>query len=108
MDILQDLQKRGLIQQTTDDEGLRKHLAENKITLYCGFDPTADSLHIGHLLPLTMLMRFQRAGHRPIALIGGGTGMIGDPSGRSTERSLNEMAVVHDYAEVFVIKWQDF
>lgn len=99
MDILQDLQKRGLIQQTTDDEGLRKHLAENKITLYCGFDPTADSLHIGHLLPLTMLMRFQRAGHRPIALIGGGTGMIGDPSGRSTERSLNEMAVVHDYAE---------
>ena len=99
MDILEDLQKRGLIQQTTDDEGLRKHLAENKITLYCGFDPTADSLHIGHLLPITMLMRFQRAGHRPIALIGGGTGMIGDPSGRSTERSLNEMDTVHRYAE---------
>lgn len=99
MDILQDLERRGLIQQTTDEDGLRKHLAENKITLYCGFDPTADSLHIGHLLPLTMLMRFQRAGHRPIALIGAGTGMIGDPSGRSTERSLNEMNVVHDYAD---------
>ncbi len=106
MDILEDLQKRGLIQQTTDDEGLRKHLAENKITLYCGFDPTADSLHIGHLLPITMLMRFQHAGHRPIALIGGGTGMIGDPSGRSTERSLNEMDTLYTVTpKVFAIKW---
>lgn len=99
VDILADLQKRGLIQQVTDEEGLRKHLEENSITLYCGFDPTADSLHIGHLLPITMLKRFQNAGHRPIGLIGAGTGMIGDPSGRSTERSLNEMEVVHDYAD---------
>src|SRR5690625_2292235 len=98
MDILQDLQNRGLIQQTTDEEGLKKHLAENQVTLYCGFDPTADSLHIGHLLPITMLKRFQLAGHRPIALIGGGTGMIGDPSGRNSERSLNETNVVHNYA----------
>ncbi|HZW67994.1 MAG TPA: tyrosine--tRNA ligase [Pseudogracilibacillus sp.] len=98
MDILTDLQKRGLIQQTTDEEALRKHLAENEVTLYCGFDPTADSLHIGHLLPVMMLKRFQEAGHRPIALIGGGTGMIGDPSGRSSERSLNEEEVVHGYA----------
>lgn len=99
VDILTELQERGLIQQVTDEEGLRKHLKENKVTLYCGFDPTADSLHIGHLLPITMLKRFQKAGHRPIALIGGGTGMIGDPSGRTTERSLNEEEVVHGYAE---------
>lgn len=99
MDILQDLENRGLIQQTTDREGLEQHLANHQVTLYCGFDPTADSLHIGHLVPLTMLKRFQQAGHRPIALVGGGTGMIGDPSGRSSERSLNETSVVHGYAE---------
>lgn len=99
VDILTELQERGLIQQTTDEEALQKHLTENKVTLYCGFDPTADSLHIGHLLPVMMLKRFQKAGHRPIALIGGGTGMIGDPSGRTSERSLNEEEVVHGYAE---------
>src|SRR5699024_6850550 len=93
-----DLHARGLIQQVTDEEGLAKHLAENQVTLYCGFDPTADSLHIGHLLPVTMLKRFQLAGHRPIALIGGGTGMIGDPSGRTSERSLNAAEVVHGFA----------
>jgi len=98
VDILQDLHARGLIQQVTDEEGLAKHLAENQVTLYCGFDPTADSLHIGHLLPVTMLKRFQLAGHRPIALIGGGTGMIGDPSGRTSERSLNAAEVVHGFA----------
>ncbi|WP_029269311.1 tyrosine--tRNA ligase [Virgibacillus alimentarius] len=99
MDILQDLEKRGLIQQTTDWEGLKKHLTDRQVTLYCGFDPTADSLHIGHLLPIVMLKRFQRAGHKPIALIGGGTGMIGDPSGRSSERSLNSADVVKGYSE---------
>ncbi|MFC2948669.1 tyrosine--tRNA ligase [Virgibacillus sediminis] len=99
MNILQDLENRGLIHQTTDREGLEKHLAENQVTLYVGFDPTADSLHIGHLLPVTMLKRFQKAGHKPIALVGGGTGMIGDPSGRSTERSLNEGEVVKQYSE---------
>ncbi|MGM8365858.1 tyrosine--tRNA ligase [Virgibacillus sp. W0181] len=99
MDILQDLESRGLIQQTTDREGLEKHLKEKQVTLYCGFDPTADSLHIGHLLPITMLKRFQQAGHKPIALIGGGTGMIGDPSGRSTERSLNTAEVVKGFSE---------
>lgn len=99
MNILEDLRQRGLIQQTTDDEGLKKHLEDNQVTLYCGFDPTADSLHIGHLLPILMLKRFQRAGHRPIALIGGGTGLIGDPSGRSTERSLNELSVVQGFSE---------
>ncbi|WP_330948684.1 tyrosine--tRNA ligase [Virgibacillus sp. MG-45] len=98
MDILQDLEKRGLINQATDMDGLRKHLNENQVTLYCGFDPTADSLHIGHLLPITILKRFQKAGHRPIALVGGGTGMIGDPSGRNSERSLNTAEVVEGYA----------
>lgn len=99
MDILEDLKKRGLVQQTTDEEGLNKHLAENRVKLYCGFDPTADSLHIGHLLPVTILKRFQEAGHSPIALVGGGTGMIGDPSGRSAERSLNTTEVVQGFAD---------
>src|SRR5690625_2262130 len=98
VDILTDLKQRGLIQQTTDEEALQTHLAENSVTLYCGFDPTADSLHIGHLLPITILKRFQLAGHRPIALIGGGTGTIGDPSGRTRERSLNEEETVNGYA----------
>ncbi len=78
---------------------LRQHLEDNIVTLYCGFDPTADSLHIGHLLPILMLKRFQQAGHRPIALIGGGTGLIGDPSGRSTERSLNSEEVVKGFSD---------
>lgn len=99
MNILQDLENRGLINQVTDWEGLEQHLKEKQVTLYCGFDPTADSLHIGHLVPLTMLRRFQRAGHKPIALVGGGTGMIGDPSGRSSERSLNTREVVQGYTE---------
>lgn len=99
MDIIQDLENRGLIQAMTDEDGLKEHLAKNQVTLYCGFDPTADSLHIGHLVPLIMLKRFQKAGHKPIALVGGGTGMIGDPSGRSSERSLNASEVVDGYAE---------
>lgn len=99
MDILADLQKRGLINQVTDEEGLKEHLTNNKVTLYCGFDPTADSLHIGHLVPLTMLKRFQLAGHNAIALVGGGTGMIGDPSGRTEERSLNSEEVVQGFAD---------
>src|SRR5699024_4170407 len=99
LDIIQDLEKRGLVHQTTDREGLQKHLAENQDTLYCGIDRTADSLHIGHILPITMQKRFQQAGHRPIALIGGGTGMSGDPSGRSSEPSLNTVDVVKGYSE---------
>ncbi|MHA6251993.1 tyrosine--tRNA ligase [Oceanobacillus sp. CAU 1775] len=98
MNILEELEWRGLIHQTTDREGLEKHLENQPISLYCGFDPTADSLHIGHLVPIIMLKRFQQAGHKPIALVGGGTGMIGDPSGRSTERSLNSEEVVMGYA----------
>ena len=87
--IIQDLQARGLIAQTTDIAALDALLNEEKISLYCGFDPTADSLHIGHLLPVLALRRFQQAGHTPIALVGGATGMIGDPSFKAVERSLN-------------------
>ncbi|HVC96192.1 MAG TPA: tyrosine--tRNA ligase, partial [Pirellulales bacterium] len=87
-DIFSELTWRGLIHQTTDDQGLPGWLAERGRTLYAGFDPTADSLHVGHLVALMILRRFQRAGHRPIALVGGATGMIGDPSGKSEERKL--------------------
>ena len=86
--ILEDLIVRGLFQDSTDKEQMQKRLADSPITLYCGFDPTADSLHLGHLVPLLTLRRFQDAGHRPIALAGGATGMVGDPSGRSEERNL--------------------
>ncbi|HVV76655.1 MAG TPA: tyrosine--tRNA ligase [Mycobacteriales bacterium] len=85
-DILDELAWRGLIAQTTDAEALRKDLQAGPITLYCGFDPTAESLHAGNLLQLITLRRFQLAGHRPIVLAGGATGLIGDPSGRSSER----------------------
>lgn len=87
-DIFADLTWRGLIHQTTADDVLPGWLLEKPRTVYAGFDPTADSLHVGSLLPLMMLRRFQRAGHRPIALVGGATGMIGDPSGKSAERNL--------------------
>ena len=86
--ILDDLVARGLVQDSTDLGTLRQRLDEGPITMYCGFDPTADSLHVGHLVPLLLLRRFQDSGHRPIALAGGATGMVGDPSGRSEERNL--------------------
>jgi tyrosyl-tRNA synthetase len=86
-DIIAELRWRGLIHQTTD-EALQGWLNQAGRTLYAGFDPTADSLHVGSLMPLMILRRFQRAGHRPIALVGGATGMIGDPSGKSEERKL--------------------
>ncbi len=87
-DIFAELSWRGLIHQTTSPDELPKWLAAQSRTLYCGFDPTADSLHVGSLLPLMLLRRFQKAGHRPLALVGGATGMIGDPSGKSEERKL--------------------
>ncbi len=87
MDILSDLEARGLIHDTTDRDALASRLAAGPITLYCGFDPTADSLHVGNLIGLLTLRRFQMAGHVPISLAGGATGMIGDPSGRDAERN---------------------
>src|SRR5216117_2061916 len=87
MTVFDELSWRGLIADCTDTENLPKRLA-SPITLYCGFDPTADSLHVGSLVPLLALRRFQLFGHHPIALAGGATGSIGDPSGKSTERQL--------------------
>ncbi|MCX7805241.1 MAG: tyrosine--tRNA ligase [Planctomycetota bacterium] len=86
--ILPELESRGLIEDCTDRDALGKLLASKRVTVYVGFDPTADSLHVGNLVPLLGLVRFQRAGHRPIAVAGGGTGLIGDPSGKATERAL--------------------
>lgn len=86
--LLEDLQWRGLLYQQTDEEGMEKLLTEESVSLYVGVDPTADSMHIGHIVPMLTLRRFQQAGHRPILVVGGATGMIGDPSGRQSERSL--------------------
>ncbi len=88
MNIFEELRWRGLFSDCTDEEELGRLLDSKSVTLYCGFDPTADSLHVGNLVPLLALRRFQMAGHRPIAVAGGATGMIGDPSGKSAERSL--------------------
>src|SRR5689334_21170413 len=88
MTILEELDWRGLYADCTDRAALTARLAQAPLTLYAGFDPTADSLHVGNLVPLFALRRFQLAGHHPIALAGGATGMIGDPSGKSEERSL--------------------
>src|SRR2546430_10986048 len=85
-DLFQELEWRGLVANAT--EGARDLLAREKVTAYAGFDPTVGSLHVGHLLPLVALKRLQRFGHSPIAVIGGGTGMIGDPSGKTVERTL--------------------
>ncbi|TDE59229.1 tyrosine--tRNA ligase [Nonomuraea mesophila] len=98
-DILDDLAWRGLIAQSTDLDALRASMAKGPITVYSGFDPTAPSLHVGHFVPLLTLRRFQLAGHRPIGLVGGATGLIGDPSGRNTERSLNSSDVVAEWVD---------
>ncbi|WP_429164251.1 tyrosine--tRNA ligase [Aeromonas rivipollensis] len=94
--LLTDLTERGLVAQMSDPAALASHLATAR-TLYCGFDPTASSLHIGHLVPLLMLRRFQLAGHTPVALVGGATGLIGDPSFKATERSLNSAETVQGW-----------
>ncbi len=97
MAFFQDLKARGLVFQTTGDEQFEAWLSDKPRTLYCGFDPTADSLHIGSLVPLLMLRRFQLAGHTPIALVGGATGLIGDPSFKAQERALNTTDVVSEW-----------
>lgn len=98
-DFFQELKDRGLVFQTTDEAALEKQLNEESVKLYVGFDPTADSLHIGHLLPILMLRRFQLQGHVPIALVGGGTGMIGDPSFKDQERQLNTLSIVQEWSQ---------
>lgn len=99
MNIIDELEWREAINQQTDAEGLRELVNEKKISLYCGVDPTGDSMHIGHLIPFMMLKRFQLAGHRPVILIGGATGTIGDPSGRTSERSLQSLEQIEANVE---------
>lgn len=97
--LIADLKARGLIAQMTGDDALEEYLSAEPRTLYCGFDPTADSLHIGSMVPLLTLKRFQLAGHKPLALVGGATGLIGDPSFKASERKLNTSEVVGDWVE---------
>lgn len=101
MNILEDLQWRGLLADCTDLDALQARIAQGPVTLYCGFDPTGDSLHVGHLMGQLTLRRFQLAGHHPIALAGGATGMVGDPSGRSSERNLlTREQLAHNIASI--------
>jgi Tyrosyl-tRNA synthetase len=106
-ELIADLESRGLIAQMSGDGELLQHL-EAPRTLYCGFDPTADSLHIGSLVPLLALRRFQQAGHKPIALVGGATGLIGDPSFKAQERKLNTPDVVGSWVEKLKVSGQPF
>ncbi|WP_314450006.1 tyrosine--tRNA ligase [uncultured Granulicatella sp.] len=99
MNIIDDLMWRGAINQMTDEEGLRQLTQEKAVSLYCGVDPTGDSMHIGHLIPFMILHRFQLAGHRPVIVIGGATGSIGDPSGRTSERVLQTKEQVQHNVE---------
>lgn len=105
--ILDELRWRGAVNQVTDEEGLTKLVNEKSVGLYCGTDPTGDSLHIGHLIPFMMLKRFQMAGHRAHIIIGGGTGSIGDPSGRNSERVLQSMEVVHHNEEALTAQMKN-
>ena len=99
MNIIDELKWRGAINQTSDEEGLRELTDKKSIGLYCGIDPTGDSMHIGHLIPFMILKRFQLAGHKPVIVIGGATGSIGDPSGKKSERVLQTMDQVHHNQE---------
>jgi tyrosyl-tRNA synthetase len=98
-DIITELESRELVSQLAGGDELRAHLAEGSRTVYCGFDPTAESLHIGSVVPLLVLKRFQMAGHKPIALVGGATGLIGDPSFKTSERQLNSVDIVEEWVE---------
>lgn len=105
-ELLDDLKWRGLLYQQTDEEGMRELLEQQKISLYCGVDPTADSMHIGHIVPLLTLRRFQQHGHQPILLVGGATGMIGDPSGRNEERQLQTVEQIDRNVEAIKVQMQ--
>lgn len=94
--LLEDLKYRDLVYQQTDEEGIKNLLERESVSIYCGTDPTGDSLHVGHLLPFLTLKRFAKFGHKPVVLVGGGTGIIGDPSGRSEERQLQTLEVIND------------
>lgn len=104
--IIDDLQWRGAINQQTDEAGLHELVSQQKIKVYCGVDPTGDSMHIGHLIPFMVLRRFQLAGHTPVILIGGATGSIGDPSGRTSERQLQSMEAVQHNVQKLTAQMQ--
>lgn len=106
MNIIDELEWRGAVNQETDHDGLYKLAGEQAISLYCGIDPTGDSMHIGHLIPFMILKRFQMAGHHPYIVIGGGTGSIGDPSGRKTERVLQSAEQVKHNADCLTAQMQ--
>lgn len=108
MNILEDLEFRGLVNQVTDRDGLAERLQSGPITLYNGFDPTADSMQVGNLVTILILRRFQLAGHRAIALVGGGTGLIGDPSFKNEERSLNPQDTVEEWSEKFKKQFEPY
>lgn len=97
--LLEELKYRDLIYQQTDEEGIKELLERESVSIYCGTDPTGDSLHVGHLLPFLTLKRFQQYGHQPVVLVGGGTGVIGDPSGRSEERQLQTLDIIEENAK---------
>ena len=101
MTIYEELKARGLIAQVTDEEEIKELINHGKATFYIGFDPTSDSLHVGHFMALMLMRRLQRAGNRPIALIGGGTGMVGDPSGRTDMRSMMTVETIQHNCECF-------
>ncbi|HEX2721429.1 MAG TPA: tyrosine--tRNA ligase, partial [Gemmatimonadaceae bacterium] len=104
--LLEELEWRGLLHQKTDQLGMA--LAAGPVTVYCGFDPTASSLHVGSLLPVMVLMHLQRAGHRPLVVVGGGTGLIGDPSGKTAERQLNTPEIVEENSRGLRIQLERF
>lgn len=106
MSIIKELEWRGAINQQTDAQGLEDLLDKKSVSLYCGVDPTGDSMHIGHLIPFMILKRFQLVGHQPIVIIGGATGSIGDPSGRTSERTLQTMDVVKENARKLTLQME--
>ena len=101
MSVFDELKARGLIAQMTHEDEIRELLEKEKVTFYIGFDPTADSLHIGHFLQMVVMAHMQRAGHRPIAIIGGGTAMVGDPSGRTDMRQMMTPETIQHNADCF-------
>ena len=101
MKIYEELQERGLIAQVTDEKEIRELVNNGKATFYIGFDPTADSLHVGHFMALCLMKRLQMAGNKPIALLGGGTGMVGDPSGRSDMRQMMTVETIQHNCDRF-------
>ena len=105
MTVWEELKARGLIAQVTDEEEIKEMVNNGKATFYIGFDPTADSLHVGHFMALCLMKRLQMARNRPIALLGGGTGMIGDPSGRTDMRQMMTKETIQHNIDCFKNRW---